>query len=74
MANRRFFYDKQLTVMDGLLRELVRTLNDNPTSTSGPIAKTPWLERLRTDGVFLVDLATSPANEFGATARQAALA
>lgn len=74
LANRRFFYDNQLTGKDGLFREVVRALYDNPMLVSGPNAKTPWLEKLRADGVFLIDLATVPVNELGAAARGAALA
>lgn len=74
IANRRFFYDEQLTGKDGLFREVVRALYNNPALTSGPSAKKPWLEKLRSDGVFLIDLATVPVNEFGLAARAAALA
>lgn len=61
IANRRFFYDEQLTGNDGLFREVVRALYDNPTLTSGPGAKRPWLEKLRADGVFLIDVAAVPS-------------
>lgn len=74
LANRRFFYDENLTGRDGLFREVVRALYDAPTLVSGRGAKTPWLERIRTDGVFLIDLATVPVNEFNASARAATLA
>lgn len=59
---RRFFYDERLTQHDGLFREVVRVLFDNPPLVSGPTGKTHWLERLRDDGVFLIDLAGSPVN------------
>ncbi|MDH6180768.1 hypothetical protein M2152_000950 [Microbacteriaceae bacterium SG_E_30_P1] len=74
LANRRFFYDDALTGKDGLFREVIRALYDNPSLVSGPNAKTPWLEKLRADGVFLIDLATVPVNEFSTADRQAALA
>lgn len=73
LANRRFFYDETLTGKDGLFREVVRALYDNPTLVSGPNAKKPWLEKLKADGVVLIDLATVPVNEFGASDRAAAL-
>jgi hypothetical protein len=73
IANRRFFYDDNLTSKDGLFREVVRALYDDPELVSGPKAKTPWLEKLKADGVFLIDLATVPVNEFGAADRAAAL-
>ena len=74
VANRRFFYKDNLTGKDGLFREVVRALYDNPPLVSGPNMKTPWLEKLKADGVFLVDLATVPVNEFGTADREAALA
>lgn len=74
IAHRRFFYDDNLTGKDGLFREVVRALYGNPPLVSGPNAKTPWLERLKADGVFLIDLATVPVNEFGTADREAALA
>lgn len=73
-SNRRFFYDEQLTSRDGLFREVIRALYDNPTLVGGPNAKTPWLEKLKADGVYLIDLATTPVNEFTATDREVALA
>jgi hypothetical protein len=73
LANRRFFYDEVLTGKDGLFREVVRALYDNPPLASGPNAKKPWLERLRADGIYLIDLATVPVNEFSASDRAAAL-
>ena len=74
IANRRFFYDDSLTGKDSLFREVVRALYDDPALASGPKAKKPWLEKLQTDGVFLIDLATIPVNEFGTADREAALA
>jgi hypothetical protein len=74
IANRRFFYDDNLTGKDGLSREVVRALYGNPTLVSGPNTKKPWLEKLKADGVFLIDLATVPVNAFGAADRAVALA
>ena len=62
IANRRFFYEDNLTGKDGLFREVVCALYGNPTLTSGPNAKKPWLEKLKADGVFLIDLASVPVN------------
>lgn len=62
VASRRFFYDDHLTSRDGLFREVVRALYGNPTLTSGPNAKKPWLEKLKADGVYLIDLAPVPVN------------
>ena len=73
IANRRFFYEDKLTGQDGLFREVVRALYDNPTLTSGPNAKKPWLEKLKADGVFLIDLAPVPVNYHSPSERAAAL-
>jgi hypothetical protein len=74
IANRRFFYDDNLTGKDGLFREVVRALYDNPVLVSGLSAKKPWLEKLKADGVFLIDLAAVPVNDFRIADREAALA
>lgn len=73
LVDRRFFYDETLTSKDGLFREVVRALYDDPPLTSGPNAKTPWLAKLKADGVFLIDLAAEPVNYHGAGQRAAAL-
>jgi hypothetical protein len=62
IANRRFFYDEDLTGKDGLFREVVRALYYDPKLESGPNAKKPWLEKLKADGVYLIDLAAVPVN------------
>lgn len=51
VANRRFFYDDNLTSKDGLFREVVRALYEGPSLVSGRSAKTPWLEKLKADGI-----------------------
>jgi hypothetical protein len=71
--NRRFFYDDDLTGKDGLFREVVRTLFDNPTLVSGLGEKRPWLEMLKAEGVFLIDLASVPVNYHSPSRRFAAL-
>jgi len=73
LANRRFFYDEALTGKDGLFREVVRMLYGNPPLTSGPKAKTPWSERLQSDGVYLIDLARTPINHHAPRERLSAL-
>ncbi|GAA4266189.1 hypothetical protein [Frondihabitans peucedani] len=73
LGNRRFFYDQKLTSKDGLFREVVRALYGVPLLTSGPNAKSPWLAKLKADGVFLIDLAAEPVNYHGAEERAAAL-
>lgn len=73
-ADRRFFYDTRLTGHDGLFREVVRVLYDNPALVSGADAKVPWLARLQRDGVFLIDLATVPVNYHAPGLRASTLA
>lgn len=73
LANRRFFYDDNLTGRDSLFREVVRVLFDNPVLKSGPGAKVPWLEKLRDQGVYLIDLASVPVNYHSKSERAAAL-
>ena len=73
IANRRFFYDNDLTSKDGLFREVVRALFGNPMLASGPNAKAPWLEKLKAEGVYLIDLAPVPVNFHAPSERAAAL-
>lgn len=73
LANRRFFYDDNLTGKDGLFREVVRALYDDPPLTSGPNAKMHWLEKLQSDGLYLIDLAPVPVNYHSPSERAAAL-
>lgn len=73
IANRRFFYEENLTGKDALFREVVRAFYDEPPLTSGPNAKTPWLEKLRDDCVYLIDLAAAPVNYHSAVEREEAL-
>ncbi len=68
-ADRRFFYDDTLTSRDGLFREVIRTIYPGAHLESGDRGKTPWLGRLRADGVFLIDLADSPVNDLPASQR-----
>lgn len=74
IANRRFFYDDNLTRHDGLFREVVKALFAVDELKSGPDAKRPWLERLRDAGVYLTDLAPSPVNYSSPSERDAILA
>lgn len=73
LANRRYFYDDNLTGRDSLFREVVRALFDNPVLKSGPGAKVPWLVRLRDQGIYLIDLASVPVNYQSTPERNAAL-
>ncbi len=71
--NRRFFYDDHLTGRDGLFRQVVHVLFENPGLKSGPNAKVPWLAKLRDRGVYLIDLAQVPVNYHFKAERAAAL-
>lgn len=73
-ANRRFFYDEDLTRHDGLFREVVKVMFGESPGEAAPGAKLPWLRRLRDEGVFLTDLASVPVNFHGKSERHTALA
>jgi hypothetical protein len=60
-AQRRFFYAPTLTRADNLFRAVVKPFYGQWPGRAGE-AKAPWLERLRDDGVFLVDLVRFPVN------------
>ena len=73
LTNRRFFYDDNLTGRDGLFRQVVYVLFDNPDLKSGSGEKLPWLERLQDQGVYLIDLAPVPVNYHSKSERAAPL-
>lgn len=62
-AQRRFFYAPALAPADNLFRGVVEALYDHrfPRGSAGT-SKVPWLERLRRDGVYLIDLVPFPVN------------
>lgn len=68
---RRFFYAEPLSHADNLFRSVVQALYGSGKLTKGD-PKAPWLERLRNDGVYLIDLAARPVNSLGSTARRQA--
>lgn len=68
-ARRRFFYSDRLTRHDNLFRAVVEAVLGAPalrTITS----KRPYLEQLRDQGVFLIDLVPFPVNATGHGARR----
>jgi hypothetical protein len=70
-TKRRFFYATELSPWDNLFRGVVSALY-------GPIpprtkSKADWLDRLRADGVFLIDLVPYPVNRLGPKERRDAL-
>jgi len=62
-ADRRFFYAPTLTGADNLFRGVLLALYHHrfPPGSAGA-SKVPWLERLKGDGVFLIDLVPFPVN------------
>jgi hypothetical protein len=70
-TRRRFFYAEPVAQADNLFRSVVDALYGSGKLTKGDL-KAPWLERLRDDGVFLIDLAARPVNALSNGARQRA--
>lgn len=66
----RFFYAPTLTGADNLFRGVVLALYEHrfPRGSAGA-SKEPWLERLMSDGIFLIDLVPFPVNGLKAAAR-----
>lgn len=71
-ARRRFFYAERLGA-DNLFRGVVEALYGTTKEDLRKTGKAPWLERLKTDGVYLIDLAPSPVNAMGSAARKRTL-
>lgn len=61
VSERRFFYAPMLTGADNLFRGVVHAVYGCSPGTAGD-TKTPWLDRLKADGVFLIDLVPFPVN------------
>ena len=58
----RFFYAPTLSAHDNLFCGVIHALYD-ATALEPGTEKKPWLERLRADGVFLIDLVPHPINK-----------
>ena len=71
-TERRFFYAPMLDRRDNLFRGVVAALYDAipPGSTGQP--KQPWLEQLRADGVYLIDLVPFPVDKLSPSERRRA--
>lgn len=68
----RFFYAPTLTAHDNLFRGVVLALyGRSPGRADDP--KRPWLEALRDDGVYLINLVPFPVNALSARERKQAL-
>lgn len=61
IPSRRFFYAEQLGP-DNLFRGVVEAMYGTSKADLQRTGKRPWLERLRDDGFFLIDLAPYPVN------------
>ncbi|HEX8083356.1 MAG TPA: hypothetical protein VF529_03640 [Solirubrobacteraceae bacterium] len=70
-AEGRFFYAPRLSGADNLFRSVVTAFYSESPGRDGD-AKAPWLERLRRDGVFLIDLVPYPVNGLPERQRRAA--
>lgn len=69
---RRFFYAPTLSRYDSLFRGVVEALYGPVKLCSGD-DRGPWLERLRRDGVYLIDLVPYPVNKLSSGERRRAL-
>lgn len=69
ISARRFFYSDRLGP-DNLFRGVVKATYGVSKADLQRTGKRPWLERLRDDGFFLIDVAQSPVNALGAVERR----
>lgn len=72
VAGRRFFYADNLGA-DNLFRGVVEAMYGATKDDLKLTGKRPWLERLRADGFFLIDLAPFPVNGLRSAERRQAL-
>jgi hypothetical protein len=68
---RRFFYAPTISRYDNLFRGVIEALYDAKVTTGED--RTLWLERLRDDGVYLIDLVPFPVNRLSSGDRRRAL-
>ena len=71
-STRRFFYADNLGA-DNLFRGVVEATYGVDRETLKKTGKARWLEKLRSDGFYLIDLAEYPVNAMNATARRRTL-
>lgn len=71
-AEMRFFYAPTLTAHDNLFRGVILGLYGRGPGRAGD-PKRPWLEALRADGVYLIDLVPFPVNALSSRERRQAL-
>lgn len=70
-TERRFFYAPMVSRADNLFRGVILALYGAKVTTGDD--RTPWLTRLRDDGVWLIDLAPFPVNKLSSGDRRRAL-
>lgn len=70
-TERRFLYAPTVSRADNLFRGVVLALYGAKVATGED--RTPWLTRLRDDGVWLIDLAPYPVNKLSSGDRRRAL-
>lgn len=61
-SQRRFFYADHLGRADNLFRSVVQAMYGTTKDDLKQTGKQPWLERLRSSGFYLIDLAPYPVN------------
>lgn len=73
VSARNFFYAADRLGPDNLFRGVVEAMYGTSNADLQRSGKRPWLERLRDDGFFLIDLASSPVNGLGSAERRRVL-
>lgn len=73
VSARRFFYAADRLGPDNLFRGVVAAMYGTSGAELQRTGKHPWLERLRGDGFFLIDLAPYPVNALGSAERRRVL-
>ncbi|MFF1883416.1 hypothetical protein ACFVVC_18330 [Pseudarthrobacter sp. NPDC058196] len=64
-VHRNFFYRSDRLGPDNLFRGVVAATYGTTSDALKQSGKRPWLERLRDDGFYLIDLASHPVNRLG---------
>lgn len=70
VSGRRFFYAEERLGADNLFRGVVQAMYGTSKVDLRRTGKRIWLERLRDDGFFLIDLAPHPVNKFSKAERR----
>lgn len=70
VSGRRFFYAAKRLGHDNLFRGVVQAMYGTSKVDLRRTGKRPWLERLRDDGFFLIDLAPHPVNRLSDAERR----